>query len=646
MKKGKHANQKNKNVLNKLERAVNKKANPHFNKKSQAENYDNEIIKEKEKKGKLKSKLETQNAIEDYGNLTELSNKKFEVIPEQIALQAVNSINIIPINQSNNILINNSLKNSELKINDNEIQFLSIPKRPKWNKTIKKEDYQKMEKESFLAWRKNLAEEEMKNINLTISPFEKNFEVWKQLWIVVDKCQILFQIVDGRNPLYFHCPDLDSYIKNVDPNKESILIVNKADLMSEDIRKNWADYFKCNNMKYVFFSALEELNKFENNENDNSDNQEKSDKDDYKICNRLDLIKFIKNEIEQIKNNQTQNNNNENNNNNDKENNNNNDNNNNENKDKNKINTIGFIGYPNVGKSSIINVLMKTKKVGVAMMPGKTKHYQTLFLPSEPSLLIPEKKICLMDCPGLVFPSFTSSKADMLVNGIYPIDKLTDYHSAIHLIIKRIPSKILSNYYYNLNLPDIYSAKQFLQILANKRGFFTGNGLPDEAKAAKMVLKDYVSGKLLYCYLRPDYSEEKFGFISPFGNVELNNNEIENHKLIETIPPNFDDNYEKLYLDNENILSDKKVKGSDIDEEFFNNQLLKENLKNENDNKIISKEMKRELKFAVKRGDLDEEDIEDIVTVKQYNDLMEEIAKNKGKEKKGRDIIKTQSINF
>ena len=54
MKKGKHANQKNKNVLNKLERAVNKKANPHFNKKSQVENNDNEIIKEKEKKGKLK----------------------------------------------------------------------------------------------------------------------------------------------------------------------------------------------------------------------------------------------------------------------------------------------------------------------------------------------------------------------------------------------------------------------------------------------------------------------------------------------------------------------------------------------------------------------------------------------------------------
>ena len=625
MKKGKHANQKNKNVLGKLERAVNRKANPHFNKKSQAENFDKDIIKEKENKGKLKSKIESQDAIEDFGNLAQLANKKYEVIPEQIALQTVNTINIVPINQSNNILITNTLKNADLSINNQEIQFLSIPKRPKWNKEIKKEEFEKMEKESFLAWRKNLAEEEMKNINMTITPFEKNFEVWKQLWIVVDKCQILFQIVDGRNPLYFHCPDLDSYIKQVDSNKESVLIVNKADLMSEEIRKNWSDYFKSNNMKYIFFSALDELNKFENSENETEiKEEEKNVKDEYKIYNRIDLLKFIKNETSKLKI----------------------ENQNIQNKKNPNTKLIGFIGYPNVGKSSIINVLMKRKKVGVAMMPGKTKHYQTLFLPQELSLSIEEKEICLMDCPGLVFPSFTSSKADMLVNGIFPIDKLTDYHSPIHLIIKRIPKKILSKLYYNLDLPDIYSAKQFLQILANKRGFFTGNGLPDEAKAAKMVLKDYVSGKLLYCYLRPDYNEEKFGFISPYGNIQLSNDDIENHKMIENIPANFDDNYEKLYMENEQILENKKVKGDDVDELFFNNQFIKENAKIENDNKPISKEMRRELKFAVKRGDVDYEDVEDIVTVKQYNDLMEEIAKNKGKEKLGKGIIKTQAINF
>ena len=35
----------------------------------------------------------------------------------------------------------------------------------------------------------------------------------------------------------------------------------------------------------------------------------------------------------------------------------------------------GMIGYPNVGKSSVINVLMGVKKVGVAALPGKTKHF-------------------------------------------------------------------------------------------------------------------------------------------------------------------------------------------------------------------------------------------------------------------------------
>lgn len=41
---------------------------------------------------------------------------------------------------------------------------------------------------------------------------------------------------------------------------------------------------------------------------------------------------------------------------------------------------IGLTGYPNVGKSSVINAVLGKKKVGVASMPGKTKHFQTLKL--------------------------------------------------------------------------------------------------------------------------------------------------------------------------------------------------------------------------------------------------------------------------
>ena len=70
--------------------------------------------------------------------------------------------------------------------------------------------------------------------------------------------------------------------------------------------------------------------------------------------------------------------------------------------------TVGFVGYPNVGKSSTINKLVKSKKVRVSDTPGKTKHFQTLILSED---------LTLCDCPGLVMPSIVASKADMVSVG-------------------------------------------------------------------------------------------------------------------------------------------------------------------------------------------------------------------------------------
>jgi large subunit GTPase 1 len=63
---------------------------------------------------------------------------------------------------------------------------------------------------------------------------------------------------------------------------------------------------------------------------------------------------------------------------------------------------IGFVGYPNVGKSSTINALLGQKKVGVTSTPGKTKHFQTMIV---------SDSLQLCDCPGLVFPSVVASRA-------------------------------------------------------------------------------------------------------------------------------------------------------------------------------------------------------------------------------------------
>ena len=85
------------------------------------------------------------------------------------------------------------------------------------------------------------------------------------------------------------------------------------------------------------------------------------------------------------------------------------------------------VGYPNVGKSSTINALLQTKKVPVSATPGRTKHFQTLFL---------EKDFMLCDCPGLVMPTFVSTKAEMVISGILPIDQMRDYVPPVALVCK------------------------------------------------------------------------------------------------------------------------------------------------------------------------------------------------------------------
>ena len=226
-------------------------------------------------------------------------------------------------------------------------------------------------------------------------------------------------------------------------------------------------------------------------------------------------------------------------------------------------------------------------------MPGKTKHYQTLFLPES-------KEVCLMDCPGLVFPSFLTSKAEMLTNGVLAIDTLRDYLNPISIIIKNIPRKVLEMY-YKIKLPDFYSATQFLQLLAISRGYLTGRSLPDEARTSKLVLKAYTSGTLLYCYLRPDYDIEKHGFIQNFMNddfeFDYTAEEKRKQEIINVIPADFDDNYEKIEI----IHDDLKYLGKDNEAD----NELEGNLDNiEKTTRKITRDMKRALKFCMKRGDV------------------------------------------
>ena len=88
-----------------------------------------------------------------------------------------------------------------------------------------------------------------------LTPFEKNLEVWRQLWRVLERAQLVVQIVDARNPLLFRCAELERYVRDLDPTKRCLLLINKADLLTEAQRASWATYFREKSIEYVFWSA-------------------------------------------------------------------------------------------------------------------------------------------------------------------------------------------------------------------------------------------------------------------------------------------------------------------------------------------------------------------------------------------------------
>lgn len=85
----------------------------------------------------------------------------------------------------------------------------------------------------------------------------------------------------------------------------------------------------------------------------------------------------------------------------------------------------------------------------------------------------------------------------------------------------RIPKQVFETIYkYHIEYSNP-TASQILAAYSKHRGFMSGSGLPDEARGAKIILKDLVQGKLLFANVPPDYDKEKYGKIIQY-NTDLN----------------------------------------------------------------------------------------------------------------------------
>lgn len=416
------------------------------------------------------------------------------------------------------------------------ITDLDMPKRPPWSADMTPQELNSLEHKYFNNYLNQLfakADGTGEGNNKSLSYFDLNLETWRQLWRVIEMSDIILLVADIRHPIFHFPPSLYHYVVD-EMGKEMILMLNKIDLVEASLVVAWRDYLtqrfpKLNILEFASYagmrvrsssrkrvgklrmavrgaSALEtmiekivdgqvdlstwrakietELKETENNGDDDNDSYYESDDEEFsggkpfakknkgtsqvQLENRAETVVIEKADTTYYKQ---------------------------EGRYKDGIVTIGCVGHPNVGKSSLLNALYGKKVVSVSRTPGHTKHFQTIFLTDN---------VRLCDCPGLVFPS-RAPKALQVLMGCYPISQLREPYTAVGYLAQRVNLvRLLRLQHPEGDTETTWTAYDICESWAEKRGFLTARtARPDVYRAANHLLRMALDGRTICLAFQP-----------------------------------------------------------------------------------------------------------------------------------------------
>ncbi|TRM70455.1 NUC091 domain-containing protein [Schizophyllum amplum] len=272
--------------------------------------------------------------------------------------------------------------------------------------------------------------------------------IYGELYKVIDSSDVILHILDARDPLGTMCESILEYVKKEKSHKQVVLVINKCDLVP-----NWvtARYIQHLTPRYptIAFHA--------------SPNHS---------FGKGSLIQLLR-QFSQLH------------------------------SDKKQI-SVGFVGYPNVGKSSVINTLKSGKVCRVAPVPGETKVWQYITL---------TRRIYLIDCPGVVPTSAHDSQTSTVLKGVVRVEALPTPSEHIPALMERVKPIYLSRT-YGVPLPDEndpskgWDPEDLLDKLARMKGRLLKHGEPDLDSVAKILLSDWVRGRIPFFVPPPERSEE------------------------------------------------------------------------------------------------------------------------------------------
>jgi nuclear GTP-binding protein len=254
----------------------------------------------------------------------------------------------------------------------------------------------------------------------------------------VEASDVLLEVLDARDPAGYRVKELEQSL--LEMGKKVVIVLNKADLVPRSVLEGW---IKVIQREYPCLAFKAQGSTYAKNINNES-----------LLASGDDIVQLLKNYSRS--------------------------------KDIKTAITVGVIGYPNVGKSSLINALKRSKVCKVGATPGVTTSGQEVHL---------DKNIRLIDCPGVVFGSKDN---ESLVNCI-KVEQLSDPTEPVRKIVEKCPPEYLAQLY---SISAFSNVDEFIQLCGQRLGKLKKGGVVDVEVTAKIILQDWNSGKIRY-YVEP-----------------------------------------------------------------------------------------------------------------------------------------------